>query len=95
VQRTAERISDRLADHRREEDERERAEQTCARRRSSQRFRDVVDEDDGHHHSADQSCPRGDATHEAEPVADPAGCDCGRGDDEIENVHALGASNRA
>ena len=84
-----------MTNRREQEDERERAEQPCSRRRAAERFGKVVDEHDREHDAADQAGPRRDAPYEPHPVADPTRGRGGRDDEEVEEVHALDASNRA
>ncbi len=95
VQRRPDRGADRLRDGRDHDDERERRQQPRARRRTAERVGDVGDEQHADHEAEREPAPRRDPPHEAHAVPDPAGAGGDREDDEVEEVHAPGASRRA
>ena len=95
VERRAGRGADRLGDGRHHDDERQRRQEPGAGRRTAQRVGDVGDEQDPDHDAEREPGPRRGAPHEPQAVPDPAGAGGDGEDDEIEEVHAPGASRRA
>jgi hypothetical protein len=88
-------VAQRLPPAGKEQEEQERHEQPRLRRLPAQEAHHVVDERDREHDAERESAPRHDAGDEAKAVAEVAGGDHRRDDDEVEDVHSPGTSRRA